>query len=373
LLRPRRSISKLKPVVHGGTYYIRSDDLRIPPKGIIDFSVNHNPYGPAPEVLAVVRSGSIDSYPDPEATELRNCLSKKLRVRSDNLIVGNGSTELIRLIAIAYFEQNDRVLIPQPTYGEYEAACQMMGAKVIRQPVLKEDECFRLDIERLIFLIRKFKPKGVFLCNPNNPTGQCVTCNDIAKLLPAFPDCLFIIDEAYITFAESEDDFSSLSLIHHNNLVILRSMTKDYALAGLRLGYAVAALPIIGILKKICPPWNVNTMAQLAGMIALRSQNYIEECKSRIRMAKGFLMTQLNHIGLAVIPSQANFFLVKVGDAECFYWSLLGKGFLVRDCTSFGLSEYIRIAPRALHECKRLVAAMKEVLDESATASWKSY
>lgn len=369
MLQPRRDITKLTPVVHGGTYYIRSNGLQAPSKGIIDFSVNYNPYGPPPEVLAVLRSGLVNGYPDPRATELRNCLSQKLRVGSDNLIVGNGSTELIRLIAMAYFDRNDRVLIPQPTYSEYEVACQMMGAKIIRQPVLKEDECFRLDIEKLIFLIHKFRPKGVFLCNPNNPTGQCVTCNDIKKLLPVFPGCLFIIDEAYITFTESEDDFSSLSLIHHDNLVILRSMTKDYALAGLRLGYAVAASPIIDTLWKICPSWNVNTLAQLAGVVALRSQNYIEECKSKIGIAKRFLMTQLSYIGLSVIPSQANFFLVKVGDAKSFYQSLLRRGFLVRDCTSFGLSEYIRIAPRALHECKRLIAVMEEVIDESATAN----
>ncbi len=363
-LRPRRNICKLPKAIHGGKYYAHLDGLGISPEDILDFSVSHNPYGPPQSVVLALKSVPIDSYPDPEVKELRNRLGEILGVKSENLLVGSGSTELIRLVTMAYFDRGDRVLIPQPTYGEYEIACRIMGAKTIRQPILKEENHFRLDIADLLSCIKKFKPKGVFLCNPNNPTGQCLSRDDIEKALLSAPDCLFIIDEAYIAFTESEDSFSSLGLMNHDNIVVIRSMTKEYALAGLRLGYAVATAKIIKLLKLACPPWNVNIAAHLAGIAALDSKNYLEDCKAKINQAKSFLMSELSTMGLATIPSQANFFLVKVGSARDFHRALLKKGFLVRDCSSFGLSEYIRIAPRTMPECIRFITAVRKIMTE---------
>lgn len=362
MLQPRRSVCELPKVLHGGIHYAQLDGLKISSHDILDFSVSHNPFGPPQNVLAALKSIPVDSYPDPEAEELRQHLSERLGLKPTNLLVGSGSTELIRLVAIAYFTPGDIVLIPQPTYSEYETACRIMDARVVRQPVLKEEKHFQVDIVDLLFCIGKFKPKGVFLCNPNNPTGQCLTRDEIEKILMAAPDCLFVVDEAYIAFTESEDGFSSLNLIHHGNIIVIRSMTKDYALAGLRLGYAVAIPEIIEVLTRICPPWNVNIAAQLAGIAALGSENYLEDCRTRINQAKGFLMSELSSIGLISLPSQANFFLVKVGDARSFHRALLEKGFLVRDCSSFGLPEYVRIAPRTLSECVKFITAVKELM-----------
>lgn len=361
-MQPRKTICRLPEIVHGGIHYAKLDGLRVSPRDILDFSVSYNPYGPPPNVPAALSSIPVGNYPDPEAEELRKRLAGKLGVAPTNLITGNGSTELIRLVAIAYFGSRDRVLIPQPTYSEYEVACRMMGARVVRQPVLKEEKRFRPESVSLLSCIEKFKPKGVFLCNPNNPTGQCMTRDEIEKIQLAAPDCLFIVDEAYIAFTEPEERFSSSSLISHGNIIVLRSMTKDYALAGLRLGYAVAAPSIIEVLKRIRPSWNVNAAAQLAGVAALDSENYLEDCKAKIKQAKNFLMSELSNIGLVPVPSEANFFLVKVGNARSFHQALLERGFLVRDCSSFGLPEYIRIAPRSMSECIQLITAIKELL-----------
>ena len=152
-----------------------------------------------------------------------------------------------------------------------------------------------------------------------------------------------------------------MDLTDHGNLVILRSMTKDYALAGLRLGYAIAADSIISVLKRVRPPWNVNALAQKAGIVALNSDKYLEKCNNKIQEAKRFLIKELERLGLSPLPSQTNFFLVKVGNATAFRQALLMKGILVRDCTSFGLPQYIRLAPRALPECQKLIKAIKEV------------
>lgn len=359
MLQPKPSIKKINPCIHGGINYAELKSLGISPETILDFSTSCNPFGPPPGVREALASASIDNYPDSEASELKHLLAEKLDIATDNLIIGSGSTELIRLLTIAYFGSGDMVLIPQPTYGEYEIACRLLDAQILKQPVLSGPS-FRLDVAETTDLIQKYRPKGVFLCNPNNPTGQYLSGGEIERIMRSIKKGLLILDEAYIAFTENA--WSSRDLISSGNVVILRSMTKDYALAGLRLGYAIAASPIISVLKRICPPWNVNSLAQKAGVVAIGAEEYLDECSKKIGEAKGFLVRELECLGLSPIPSQTNFFLVNVGNATKFRQALLKKGFLVRDCTSFGLPEYIRLAPRTLPECQKLIVALKEVL-----------
>jgi len=249
------------------------------------------------------------------------------------------------------------VLIPHPTYGEYEIACRLADADVLKQLMRKETN-FHLDIAETVDLIRKHQPKGIFLCNPNNPTGQYLAKEEVKQILSVSKDGLVILDEAYIAFTENA--WTSLDLVNRGNLLIVRSMTKDYALAGLRLGYAIAAAPIISVLKRVRPPWNVSAVAQEAGIAALNADGYIEECGNKIQEAKSFLAKELTHLGLSPLPSQTNFFLVEVGNGAEFRQALLKSGILVRDCASFGLPNYIRLAPRTLPECHRLIAAIKD-------------
>lgn len=358
MLQPKPNISKLAPCIHGGINYAELKGLGIPPEAILDFSVCCNPFGPPPGVKEALASTPIDNYPDSEASDLKQLLAERLKIAADNILIGSGSTELIRLLTIAYFGRDDLVLIPQPTYGEYEIACHIVDAQILKQPVLS-GPCFRLDIAETTNLIQKYRPKGVFLCNPNNPTGEYLSKRDVKHIMLAMKDGLLILDEAYIAFTEKA--WLSQDLVDNGNLVILRSMTKDYALAGLRLGYAIAAKPVISALKRVCPPWNVNSLAQKAGIVAISVRGYLDECSRKISEAKAFLVRELECLGLSPIPSQTNFFLVKVGNAAKFRLALLKKGFLVRDCTSFGLPEYIRLAPRTLPECQKLIVAFKEV------------
>ena len=221
-----------------------------------------------------------------------------------------------------------------------------------------EETNFQLNVAETSVLMRKYRPKGIFLCNPNNPTGQYLSKEKVKAILSVARDGLVVLDEAYVAF--TTDTWSSLELIGRDNLVVLRSMTKDYALAGLRLGYAVAAAPIISVLKSIRPPWNVSSVAQAAGIFALKADSYLEACERKIREAKEFLVREFGRLGLSPLPSQANFFLVKVGDATNFTQALLKKGILIRDCSSFGLPSYIRLAPRTISDCQRLINAIKE-------------
>jgi len=357
MLRPKPNIDKLVPAAHGGINYLELEKLGISPEDVLDFSVSTNPFGPPPGTKEALSKVSIYRYPDSEATELRLLLASKLTVTPDNLLIGSGSTELIRLVATAYFGTENLAIIPQPTYSDYEIACYLVGAQVLKQSTLEEAD-FRLDVAETVDLIQKHRPKGLFLCNPNNPTGQYLSKEEVGKILSVARDSLVVLDEAYIAF--TEDTWSSLDLIGRNNLVVLRSMTKDYALAGLRLGYAVAAESIISVLRRVRPPWNVSSVAQAAGVFALKADGYLEACGMKIREAKEFLVKELGSLGLSPLPSQANFFLVKVGDAANFSQALLSKGILVRDCSSFGLPNYIRLAPRTIAECQRLLTTIKE-------------
>jgi len=348
----------MTPSEHGGIDYGELEALGIAPEEVVDFSANLNPFGPPPGIKKAMGKADISGYPDSRATGLRRLLADKLGVSDENVLVGSGSVELIRLAALAYFGRGDSVLIIEPTFGEYEVACQISGASIIKQR--RAPKSFQLDIEETIGLIQQHRPKGIFIDNPNNPTGQYLSQAKFEKLLDAGKDSLVVLDEAYITFVD--DVWSSLDMIRGNNLLILRSMTKDYALAGLRLGYGVGGKEIISTLSRICPPWSVNTVAQQAGLVAVAAEGYLKQCQIKLKPVKTYLVAELSRLGLPPVPSAANFLLVEVGNAPKFRRELLQRRVLVRDCTSFGLPGYVRISPRTLPECRRLVRAIEEMM-----------
>jgi histidinol-phosphate aminotransferase len=214
-------------------------------------------------------------------------------------------------------------------------------------------------LKELIGAINTHRPKAVFLCNPNNPTGQYFSRKDIETLISNLGDTLLILDEAYVNFVDKP--WSSLPLIDLGNIIILRSMTKDYGLAGLRLGYAVAGVNIINTLHLVCPPWNVNSAAQQAGIAALDAEDFFKQSLRRIQQAKLYLIRELNKIGLTTLPSKTNFFLLKVRNGKAFRQNLMKQGVLVRDCTSFGLPEHVRLAPRTLTDCQKLIVIINKL------------
>jgi len=325
---------------------------------LIDFSVSCNPFSFPPEIRKAFDSVVIDRYPDSESTELRICISENMGVSPDNILAGNGSTEIIRLIALTYFGHDDSVLILKPTFGEYEIACQISGAEILQQWV-KEENCFTFDIDETATLISQHRPKGIFICNPNNPTGQYLSQQQVEKVLEVSTHGLVILDEAYSAFTEGS--WSSTELISQGNAISVRSMTKDYALPGIRLGYAVASQSIIHELRKVCPPWNINVVAQKMGLIALNNTSYLEQCELKVREAEQFLESEFRRAGFTIVPSKTNFFLVRVGNGKKFRTALLKCGIMVRDCASFGLPEYVRIAALTMPECQKLMITIQSL------------
>jgi histidinol-phosphate aminotransferase len=357
-ISPKAWVQAVSPIVHGSPDYAELRELGIAPQSLIDFSVGFNPLGAPPGLWEKLASQPVDRYPDSQAAEFREALARKLKLKPENVIAGNGSSELMWLCCMAYFGPGDRVLIIEPTFGEYERACLIAGSQPVKIKATPPD--FQIQIETIIHRAKDCQAKGIFLCNPNNPTGTYLEKSAIERLLDSLPDCLLILDEAYAAFTDSL--WRSEGLIHKGNVIILRSMTKDYALAGLRLGYALAEASIISNLWRVCPPWNVNALAQKAGILALREKEHLRRGQQIIKESKDFLYKELVKLGVSPLLSRTNFFLVKVGQAAAVRKALLQKGILVRDCTSFGLPEYIRLAALSLTDCEKLIKALTEIL-----------
>jgi histidinol-phosphate aminotransferase len=339
--------------------YAELKEVGISPKDVLDFSVCTNPFMPPEEIKELLLGDfAVGRYPDSETTELRQKIADRLKIAPDNIIAGSGTTELIRLIALAYFNRGDKILILEPTYGEYGLAGQIVGANVVGHRSKAEDG-FVHKIDEVIELVKRECPRALFICNPNNPTGKYLYRQEIDRFLKAMGDGLLILDEAYLSFVERP--WASIELIHQGNVILLRSMTKDYALTGLRLGYAIVGREIINTLRLVCPPWNVNIVAQQVGIRVLEDEKALEESDRKTREARQFLFEGLSQLGLAPMPSDTHYFLVSVGDAKVFRSRLLEQGIQVRDCTSFGLPEFVRISTRPIPECRKLLDAIKEL------------
>jgi histidinol-phosphate aminotransferase len=361
-LKPRKAVSNLGKGIHGGFDQVELETLGMGPDEIIDFSVCTNPAGMPPGILRQVTARDLSRYPDSRSTLLRREIARINGVSENNVLVCSGSTEIIRLAMIAYLGEKDRILLVEPTYGEYRLSCEIAGAEVNTFLTSAEDD-FRPDIDALADRIMTEKPKMIFLCNPNNPTGYYLKRDEFDRILSTVSESLVVLDEAYISFVNRA--WSSTEYIEKKNLLILRSMTKDYALAGLRLGYAIAGEEAISVLSRVCPPWNVNVIAQRAGITALQSKEYLEKSRKLVFREKNYLVTNLGKLGFVCVPSDANYFLVKVNNAAEFRKRLLiNNKTLVRDCTSFGLPQYIRIAPRSHNQNRKLIAAIEEFVND---------
>ena len=357
---PSPRLRDLAPCPHGSIGEAELQALGLDRDAVIDFSASTNPLGPSPRVGEALAELEVGRYPDDGAAALRRALAAQTGLDGSSLLAGNGSSELIWLLALAYLDPGDRVLVVGPTFGEYARAARIAGATVTEW---RADAVtgFRPDLPALRATIGQLQPKITFLCNPNNPTGVLLGQAEIERLRSA-TSSLLVLDEAYIGFAREPPP--TLDLIGDGRHVVLRSLTKDYALTGLRLGYVAAAPKVIEALRRVRPPWSVNAAAQVAGIAALGDTVHLERSLAALDEAKAYLLAELPRLGVRVLPSAANFLLVEVGDAAAFRQRLLRRGCVLRDCASFGLPAYVRVGVRTLPECRRLVGAIATELAE---------
>jgi L-threonine-O-3-phosphate decarboxylase len=348
VIRPRAHVAALRPVHHGSISDAELAGLGLRRDQVIDFSTNTNPLGPSAASVAAARQAVWTHYPDDGAARLKAAVAEREGVGLDEVVVGNGSAELIWLVALAFLGPGDRTTVVGPTFGEYARAAAIVGAAVDESRARSDDD-FAPPLDALAGRAARV----AWVCDPNNPTGQLIGSARLAELAEAASETLLVVDEAYAPFVDGWRPWGRLP----GNVVRLRSLTKDGAMPGLRLGYAVAAPAVARALDAVRPPWSVNAVAQAAGLAALADEAHLAAARDEVGRARAYVAGELTRLGWRVHPSSANFMLVEVGDAAETRAALLRRGVVVRDCASFGLPGHVRIGLRPVDECARLVAA----------------
>ncbi len=355
---------------HGGVDERELRELGLDPEGVLDLSANVAPVPPPRRVMEALRRCSPFAYPDPSYRRLREALGRMVRVGDDYVLPGNGATELIHLICRAFLSPERRVVVLGPTFGEYEWAARLAGAcaTILRA---REEEGFVWSISEVVEHVRAARPRLLFLCNPNNPTGAYLARDDVGALLEALGDGLLVLDEAYLDFVESPWD--SLRWVDGGRLIVLRSVTKVFRLPGVRLGYAVGRPDVLDAVAAVQFAWSVNAYAEEAGVAAAESLDHVERVRQAVREAKRRLAAELSALGLRTVVGAANFLMVRVGDARMARLRLLRQGVSVRDCASFGLPAYVRVAVPAVDEVDRVARAFSRAVVSplTTTEGWR--
>lgn len=360
----------------GGDIYRLAEELKIPERKVLDFSSSVNPLGVSKKVKAEIRKHLkyLHNYPDPEAKRLIKRLAQYHGIDPEMILCGNGSTELIYLVARALRPQN--VLVPAPTFSEYERACKSCEARVVSYE-LKRGNNFGIDPDEFIDALEGEKNSShltpdasqsfdmVFLCNPNNPTGKLLRRDDVRKIADAAKDlgCYFVVDEAFVDFCP---DASVIRDVADNPyLIVLRTMGNFYSLAGLRVGYGVFPRHLAGKLKEFKELWTVNSLSQRAAVAALRDRVFREETFGLMQQEKRFLEKSFRKLGLEFFSSAANFYLLKMSSADEVFRTLKRKGILLRDCSNFrGLDgTYLRVAVKSHRDNTTLVRELTALVN----------
>jgi len=337
--------------IHGGA---RPDQLRA---GIIDFSASINPYAPPPGLRRVLAAADVKNYPDPAAGRLTALLASAHNLRPEQVLVGNGASELVFLIARALLRPGSRVVVVGPAFGEYAYASALAGAEVATY-LAPEAAGFNPEPGELTRLLSRTGPALIWAANPANPTGVYLPSGPFEAILEACGGIL-VLDEAFRSFVDGP--WPSEPLLQTGRVILLRSLTKDFGLAGLRLGYLLGPAELVNLVRAHQPPWSVNALAQAAGEFVLTRPRFMEACRARLARRRRELREALQRLGLEVSDGAANFLLVRTGTASACAQFLLGEHrVLVRDCTSFGLPDHIRVAVRRRPENRRLIAALGE-------------
>jgi len=367
---PRKNIRTLKPYEPGKPIEELQREFKISAKDIIKLASNENPIGPSPKAIEAIRGKlkKLNRYPDGGCFYLKKRLGKKLGLSSENIVMGNGSDEIIDIITKAFLDESHEVIVSEPAFLEYKIITKTRGAKVITVPVKKEVvssgiSIFKYDTDKILAAICR-NTKIIFLGNPDNPTGACLGKKELSGFLKKCPkDVIIVLDEAYRGLITSSDYADTVTYTKHRNVVILRTFSKAYGLAGLRIGYALTNKYLASWMERACQPFNVNMLAQVAALAALDDTPHLVRVKRLIEKGKRFLVKNLMRLGFDVVETPANFILFSykgVNSTEIFS-GLLQQGIIVRDMKPYGLSRLVRVTVGTMRENRRFIGALKKI------------
>jgi histidinol-phosphate aminotransferase len=355
----RKNILNVTPYIAGKP--IEETKRQLGLKQVIKIASNENPLGPSPRAVAAIRKSlsGINRYPDSQGYYLKKKLAKVFRLEPSYFSLGNGSDELIDILIKTFVEEDEWIMTADTTFLEYKVIAQVIGRRVITVPL----RYFKYDLESFKRRLDR-KVKLIFIANPNNPTGTYVTKFEMEDFIRDLPeDVLLVLDEAYDAFIDVDDFPSSLKYIQSSNVIVLKTFSKAYGLAGLRLGFAVAKPRVISYMERSRQPFNVNLLAQEAGLAALEDKKFLERTRRVVWEGKSYLVGQLKKMGLATVPSVANFILIDCQrDSMNVFKEMLKRGVIVRDMKQYGLNNFIRVTVGTRKENEKFIEVLKKVL-----------
>lgn len=337
---------------------------------IVKLASNENPLGFSPRVkqaLIDYLSGNslaeLGRYPDPNAFDLKAVLAKHYGVDMANITIGNGSNDLLEIVSLAFLDENGSAVYSENAFVVYNLSTQARGARHIAVP----SKDLGLDLDRMYDAIED-DTRLIYISNPNNPTGSFHPKEEIIVFLERVQasrgnKTLVVLDEAYNEYLDPELRFNSAELIaKYSNLVVLRTFSKAYGLAGLRVGFAIAHAEVTDYLNRVRQPFNVNTLAQVAAIVALEDDEFLEQTYQLNKAGKAYLSTEFDRMGIAYVPSYTNFILFEMHEGPKVAQALLAKGVIVRPVVGDGLPNHLRVSIGTEEENRRFIAALKEVL-----------
>jgi histidinol-phosphate aminotransferase len=330
----------------------------------IKLASNENAMGPSPEALSAIVTAlpNLHRYPDGSCYYLTERLSDKLGVEPEQIIFGNGSNEIIELLCATFLDPDDEAVTSNPTFLMYQKLVQVHGGRNVVIP-LKDMEH---DLDAILAAVTD-RTRLIFLDNPNNPCGTMIKQDAFDRFLEQLPEqVLVVLDEAYIDFVEPDKRIDVVSYVQANKpVVVLRTFSKAYGLAGLRIGYGLMPAEVVGFLDRVRQPFNVNALAQVGAWAALADEEYYQRTIEFTVEGRKWLMEEVSKLGCKPLPSYTNFFLIDVGcNAKELYDRMLHKGVIVRPMQAYGFPNYIRITVGTPIENKRFINALADILQE---------
>jgi histidinol-phosphate aminotransferase len=328
----------------------------------IKLASNENPLGPSPKAIKAIQEKipNLHRYPDGSAYYLRAKLSDIFGVPFDRIIIGNGSNELIELLIRTFLSEGDAAVQIFPTFLMYEKIVTGAGGRMVSVPL----KGWKADPERIVEAVTP-DVRFVFINNPNNPTGTALNREETSHLLSRIPeDVIVILDEAYIEFVTDPSVVDGTELMDiHPRLCVLRTFSKLYGLAGLRIGYGFGAPGLIDFMHRVRQPFNANALAQAAALAALDDEEFRKRTLAVVAEGLAFLHKSLDSLGLEYVPTQTNFFLIRIpGGGKSLYESMLKEGVIIRAMDSYGLKDYIRISVGTEQENRRFIDTLKKFI-----------
>lgn len=329
----------------------------------VKLASNENPLGPSPKALAAIGEHlkRLHRYPDGGGFALTAKIAAKLGIKADAIVLGNGSDDVIAMLSRALLKPGDEALVPRPSFLMYAISVQCVGARPVFVPLT---DALAIDLEAMRQSVTP-RTRLVFLCNPNNPTGTVISAAALESFLRDLPpDITVVLDEAYIEFVRAPNCAAGLELLDCGRpVVILRTFSKTYGLAGLRIGYGIMPPELAAILHRVRQPFNAGSLAQAGAAAALDDDAFLQQTIRLVHSGLDYLFARLDDLGLRYFPTQANFFLIDVRtDADAVFEKLLAEGVIVRSMRSYGYPHYIRVNAGLPAENERFAAALGRVL-----------